>query len=146
MVIQEINSRLFYIKGEGRLDISHGDDHTCSRVEKGRCLYMVRLEIALEEHSEIKDDKFDLTVITTKSGLFYSKGVGRSRRGIVGEVVLFERLVEESVFPDMRSDKAVDPMIKEALTDLLSWYHYNCRVNIYSEFSGYWDGFVPHFY
>lgn len=145
MTVQEIKSRLFHIKGEGRLETAYKNDGTSIPVEKGRCLYIVRLELALEGHPEIKEDKFDMRVITTKEELSYSKGLGGVRRGVVGDVVPFDGLIEDSVFPKVRSDKPIDLVVKEALTDLLSGYRYNCRFNVYSEFDGYWDGFRNHF-
>lgn len=145
MTIQEITSRVLLIRGTGTLHVAYGDDGTSAEVQNGRCLYLVRLELATEGHPEINADKFALHVRTTKDGITYSKGLGGSRRGWQGKEIPFEQFTGSAQFPHERTDKSVDTLVGNELADILRGFHYNCNFNIYSEFEGYRDGFGPRF-
>ena len=153
MAVQDISSRLFNIKGEGKLETAYSTDFgtsdetdkSSSLVKSGRCLYLVRLELSSEGHPEIKDDKFSLSIRTTKNGIEYQKGLGGGRRGWVGEEISFENLIEKAHFPNERTNEPAPFDIRSALDDILKGYHYNCNFKVYSEFDGYKDGFLAKF-
>ena len=140
MAVQEINSRVFYIKGEATLEIALRDNGTSIAVENARCLYMVRLELAPEGHPELRGREFDVSVVTTHDGITYQKGLGGGRRGWVGDPIPFEKLVESARFPNERAKQQANPFLREALDLLFEGYHYNGNAAIYSEFEGYRHG------
>lgn len=140
MAIQEIKSRLYYIRVDSRLEVAYGNSETPFPVEKGRCLCLVRLELALEGHPEINDDRFNLDLRTTKDGIYFSKGLGGGKRGWLGEEIPFERFIEKAQFPNNRTDTAVDKTVRDALADILRGYNYNCNFRVFSEFEGFRDG------
>ncbi|MBI2665795.1 hypothetical protein HYX12_04195 [Candidatus Woesearchaeota archaeon] len=139
MTVQEADLRLFYIRGEGRIEAAYGRDSTI-KVDKGRCLYLVRLELEPVGGLELNDDKFDLMVRTTQDGITFQRGRGGGHRGWVGEEIPFEQLVKDAVFPRIRAKGTPDTVVTDALNNLLQGFHYNCYAIICSEFEGYRDG------
>ena len=143
MGVQEIKSRLFYLEGNGVITVAYSTDSDTPpiSVKDCRCLYRVRLELAPAGHPEINEDMFELFVLTTKWGISYN----RQTRSRVGREVPFEELVEKAKFPNSRVNNQVDSDISDALAGILRGHHYNCDVNLYSEFDGHWDAFSNRF-
>ncbi len=144
MAVQEIKSRLFYIRGEGRIETAYGIEGRSSIVEapvdNGRCLYLVRLEIAPKDHPEMTKDRFELWVQTPKDGLQWVRHSGYI--GFRGEEIPFQKLVEGATIPLRKANKhqEADPRIRKAIGDIIGEQHFDFNFRLISEFDGDHDG------
>ncbi|MCX6742362.1 MAG: hypothetical protein NTX24_04300 [Candidatus Pacearchaeota archaeon] len=143
MTVQELSTKLFYIRGENELKLAQIDNKPSVVIERGRCLYMVRLEVALAGHPEIIDKRFELKVKRATEEIYLSKGLGGGQRGLVGEEIPFERFIANATFPNDRTDEKpefTDPLIEEATKAILRGLNYNCNFKIYSQYGGIHGG------
>jgi len=137
MTVQELNSRLFYVRGEDNLELALGEGKAPLRVEKGRCLYLARFELSLAgQNPELPGEQFELLVRTTKENISYQKGLGGGHRGWVGKEIPFEELVKSAQFPNTRTKDTAVLSVREALEEIFAGYDYNCNFRIFSEFEG----------
>lgn len=145
MITQDITSRLFYVEGEANLEVAHSTKGDSKPVEKGRCIYRVRLELAPKGHPEITEPQFELRVRTTWDKVYYQR---RGKRGPSDDQVTFEELTKSPGMPAGRAKNAksaVDDLVRKALESVLGNQPFNCTALIYSEFNGYWNAFANEF-
>ena len=145
MTVEEHTSRVFYIRGE--TSIQYAFSTRCKppiKVEKGRCLYLIRMELASPQHPEISENKYGLNVISTWTHIYFQKGLGGGKRGPSDKPKTFEQLIEGEDFPRERTDKNLQESTVEGLAkrlvDIMQWSKFNLNAKILSEFDGYWQG------
>src|SRR3989338_2907679 len=99
MNIQEIRSRVFYVRQECVLEKAFGVDEESMHVGDGRCLYLARLELAPQDHPEIDSNKLDFYVKTSMSLQYWAKGFGGGQKGWSGDIIPFEQLIASAEMP-----------------------------------------------
>ncbi len=144
MVLEEITTRLFNIRGETVITTAYSNKNETFQVKNGRCLYLVRLEVANQKHPEITENECYFDILTTYAGV---TGSGHRREG---DVMTFEQLVSKhSKIPIARclqSDKYRYNCLSSEpeLSTIFEGYVFNIHARILSEFDGYRQAFAAH--
>ena len=146
-MIEEITSRVFYVRRDGKIDVAYSNDGE-QQVPNGRCLTLARVELA-DSHPEI-DNQLDWDVVTTWTGIYFSK----PKQGASGKPISFERLIQrepiELIKPvtevaRQRAESRAHPLETQAIREILGDCRFNINARVYSEFDGYWEAFGNRF-